>query len=195
MQYQRQKNRNSTRGLSALTLLVAIMLLSCSNSQKAPAPPAAAPGPSMQRQPIVSQPIGTALSKPTGTALSKIEEQPAEVFVYHPEGRRDPFAPIVSKQEKKASLLDRPPLERYNISEFKLSAIIWGGFGYNAMLEGPDGKGYFIRVGTILGPNRGVVKKITQSMIVIEEKFKNAMGETEHKEIQVQLRKKQEEQP
>jgi type IV pilus assembly protein PilP len=194
MQYQRQKNRNSTRGLSALTLLVAIMLLSCSNSQNAPAPPAA-PSASMQRQPIVSQPIGTALSKPTGTALSKIEEQPAEVFVYRPEGRRDPFAPIVSKQEKKASLGDRPPLERYNISEFKLSAIIWGGFGYNAMLEGPDGKGYFIRVGTILGPNRGVVKKITQNMIVIEEKFKNAMGETERKEIQVQLRKKQEEQP
>ena len=191
MQYQRQKNRNSTLGLSALTLLVAAMLSSCSNSQKAPAPPAA----SMQRQPIVSQPIGTALSKPTGTALSKIEEPPAAVFVYRSEGRRDPFAPIVSKQEKKASLSDRPPLERYNISEFKLSAIMWGGFGYNAMLEGPDGKGYFIRVGTILGPNRGVVKKITQNMIVIEEKFKNAMGETERKEIQVQLRKKQEEQP
>ncbi len=194
MQYQRQKNRNSTRGFSALTLLMAVMLLSCSNSQKAPAPPAASRA-SMQRQPIVSQPIGTALSKPTGTALSKIEEQPAEVFVYRSAGRRDPFAPIVSKQEKKAGLGDRPPLERYNISEFKLSAIMWGGFGYNAMLEGPDGKGYFIRVGTILGPNRGVVKKITQNMIVIEEKFKNAMGETERKEIQVQLRKKQEEQP
>jgi type IV pilus assembly protein PilP len=86
-------------------------------------------------------------------------------------------------------------LERYNISEFKLSGIVWGGFGYNAMLEGPDRKGYFIRVGTILGPNRGVVKKITQNSIVIEEKFKNAMGETESKEITVQLRKKQEDKP
>jgi type IV pilus assembly protein PilP len=99
------------------------------------------------------------------------------------------------RQEKKASIGDRPPLERYNISEFKLSGIVWGGFGYNAMLEGPDGKGYFIRVGTILGPNRGVVKKINQNMIVIEEKFKNMMGEIERKEITVQLRKKQEEKP
>ena len=63
------------------------------------------------------------------------------------------------------------------------------------MLEGPDGKGYFIREGTILGPNRGVVKKITSNMLVIEEKFKNSMGEIERKEITVQLRKKQEEHP
>ncbi len=115
-------------------------------------------------------------------------------FSYRPVGRRDPFSPIVTRQEKK-SLSDRPPLERYNINEFKLSGIVWGGFGYNALLEGPDGKGYFIRVGTILGPNRGIVKKITQNMIVVEEKFKNAMGETESKEITVQLRKKQEEKP
>jgi len=69
---------------------------------------------------------------------------------------------------------------------------VWGGFGYNAMLEGPDGKGYFVRVGTIIGPNRGVIKKITQNTIVIEEKYKNMMGEIESKEIVVELRKKQE---
>jgi type IV pilus assembly protein PilP len=63
------------------------------------------------------------------------------------------------------------------------------------MVEGPDGKGYFIRVGTILGPNRGVVRKITQNMMVIEETFKNFAGETERKEIIIELRKKQEERP
>jgi len=165
------------------------MLAGCSESQKAPAPPAApaVTGTAVQRQPIVSS--------PTGTALSLAEEKPADIYSYHPVNRRDPFAPIISKQEKKTSIGDRPPLERYNISEFKLSGIVWGGFGYNAMLEGPDGKGYFIRVGTILGPNRGVVKKITQNMLVIEEKFKNVMGEIERKEITVELRKKQEEKP
>lgn len=165
------------------------MLAGCSESQKAPAPPVApaVTGTAIQRQPITST--------PTGTALTTIEEKPADVYSYRPINRRDPFAPIISKQEKKTNVGDRPPLERYNISEFKLSGIVWGGFGYNAMLEGPDGKGYFIRVGTILGPNRGVVKKITQNMIVIEEKFKNVMGEIERKEITVELRKKQEEKP
>ncbi len=186
-QWQKRQNRPRPFFLLALPVLVA-MLAGCSNSPKAPAPaPAPGASASVQRQPIASA--------PTGTALLKTEEKPVEAFSYRPAGRRDPFAPIVVRQEKKASMGDRPPLERYNISEFKLSGIIWGGFGYNAMLEGPDGKGYFIRVGTILGPNRGVVKKITQNMIVVEEKFKNAMGETERKEITVQLRKKQEEKP
>jgi type IV pilus assembly protein PilP len=189
MQYQQQKNRNRLQSFPALTLLVvATMLAGCSESQKASAPPApAVTGTAVQRQRIVSS--------PTGTALPLVEEKPADIYSYHPVNKRDPFAPIISKQEKKTSIVDRPPLERYNISEFKLSGIVWGGFGYNAMLEGPDGKGYFIRVGTILGPNRGVVKKITQNMLVIEEKFKNVMGEIERKEITVELRKKQEEKP
>ena len=76
-----------------------------------------------------------------------------------------------------------------------LSGIVWGGFGYNAILESPDGKGYFVRVGTVLGPNRGVVKKITQNALIIEEKFKTYTGETERKEIVVELRKKQEAAP
>ncbi len=56
---------------------------------------------------------------------------------------------------------------------------MWGGFGYNAMLEGPDGKGYFVHVGTIIGQNKGIVKKITQDTMVIEEKFKTISGEIE----------------
>jgi Tfp pilus assembly protein PilP len=187
MQHQWQKRQNRPWLFFTLAIpVLAAMLAGCSNSPKAPAPAAAPAASAQQRQPIASA--------PTNTALLKTEEKPVEVFSYRPSGRRDPFASIIVKQERKAGM-ELPPLERYNISEFKFSGIIWGGFGYNAMLEGPDGKGYFIRVGTIIGPNRGVVKKITQNAITIEEKFKNAMGETERKEITVQLRKKQEEKP
>ena len=73
-----------------------------------------------------------------------------------------------------------------------MTGVVWGGYGYNAMIEGPDGKGYFIKVGTIIGPNRGVVKKITQQKMVVEEKYKTFSGETERKEIVIELRKKQE---
>ena len=100
-----------------------------------------------------------------------------------------------SMKTKKTKSGERPPLERFNLSEFKLSGIVWGGFGYSAMLEGPDGKGYFVRQGSVLGPNRGVVKKITQNTMIIEEKYKTYTGETERKEIMLELRKKQEETP
>jgi type IV pilus assembly protein PilP len=177
------------RGIWALTLLLlAALIAGCSSPQ--PATPPAKPGPA--GGPIQNKPI---VSLPTSTASAQVEEKPAEVYSYRPAGRRDPFAPIVSKQALKPATSERPPLERYNISEFKLTGIVWGGFGYNAMLEGPDGKGYFVRVGSIVGPNRGVIKKITQNMLVIEEKFKNTMGEIERKQIEIQLRKKQEEMP
>ena len=100
--------------------------------------------------------------------------------------------PLVIKQAEKAkekSVAGRPPLERYDIKEFKLTGIVWGGFGFNAMLEAPDGKGYFIRAGSVIGPNRGVVKRITQDSIVIEEKFKSYTGETQAREIVVRLRR------
>jgi type IV pilus assembly protein PilP len=183
---QQPKKRNSRRfaGTAMLFAGAMIALLGCPESQKAPTKPVPQP---VQKQPIVSA--------PTRTEAATVEAKFAPIYTYNPAGRRDPFAPIIVRESKKGKEGDRPPLERYNLSEFKLTGIIWGGFGYNAMLEGPDGKGYFVRVGTIVGPNRGVVKKITQNTMVIEEKYKTYTGETERKEIVVELRRKQEETP
>jgi len=162
-----------------LALLIGAVAAACSDSGKAPSTPT----------PIAAKPSAKPVSQQTPTA---VQEQAQTAYTYNPLGRRDPFAPIIMKEEKKAKAGDRPPLERYGLFEFKLTGIIWQGFGYNALVEGPDGKGYVVRVGTIMGPNRGVVKKITQDKMVVEEKFKNFSGGTERKEIVIELRKKQE---
>lgn len=160
-------------------LIAAALLAGCGDGAKAPAPTA----------PVAPKSIQQPITQSTATG-GEVKIEP--VYTYNPAGRRDPFTPLITKQETKAKLGARPPLERHNINEFKLTGIVWGGFGYNAMLEGPDGKGYFVRVGTIIGPNRGVIKKITKDAMVIEEKFKTSLGATERKEIVVDLRKKQE---
>ncbi len=184
-----RKYRNSVLSAQATLLLLALSFAPTGCSDSKPSAPAPSTAPSAV-VPSAAQPRSL-ITGTTGTVTAQAT-RPEEVYTYRAAGRRDPFAPIISKQEKKAAQGDRPPLERYNLSEFKLSGIVWGGFGYNAMIEGPDGKGYFIRVGTIIGPNAGVVKRITSSSIVIEEKHKNLAGETERKEIVVELRKKQE---
>lgn len=163
------------------TVFALLLSTGCSESPKAPQAPAPKPVP--RSQPTVT-------SAPTAT--TKPEEQKEPVYTYNPAGRRDPFMPLIVKEEKKARTAELPPLERYNISEFKLTGIVWGGFGFNAILEGPDGKGYFLRVGTVIGPNRGVVKRITQNSVVIEEKYRTFTGETQRKEIIVELKRKQE---
>jgi type IV pilus assembly protein PilP len=175
------KKRSKSILLLALFLLLGVSASGCSRSNQAPA---SAP------KPVAVTPVQKPISLATPTA---VEEKALAPYSYNAQGRRDPFASIIVKEEKQAKLGDRPPLERFNISDFKLAGVVWGGFGYNAMMESPDGKGYFIRVGTVIGLNKGIVKKITQDRIVIEEKFKNFSGETERREIVVELRKKQEE--
>ncbi len=179
---QRQKKNHSKTPFAGFTLILLLCgagIAGCSDSGKPTAP--ITPASVKPKQQLITQ--GTA----TATA-----EKPQVVFSYNPLGRRDPFSPIIVRDERKAQSEDRPPLERYNLFEFKLTGLVWGGFGYNAMLEGPDGKGYFVRVGTIIGLNKGVVKKITKDAVVIEEKFKTISGETDRKEIVIELRKKQE---
>ncbi len=181
MRHQQRKKSSSRwlRRCAGALLTSAFLLAACSESPKpAPPPPAQAPKPA---------------PAPAKAEAPKVEEKPAPVYRYDPGGRRDPFVPIiVKKEEQKVNTANRPPLERFNISELKLTGIVWGGFGYNAVIEAPDGKGYFVRTGTVLGPNRGVVKRITQSTVVIEEKYKTFSGEVQRKEIVVELRKKRE---
>jgi len=164
-----------------------VQLAGCSKSSTTPAPPASAPAvPAPGAQSITSpQPV-----KPETPAVIEAPKEP--LYTYKPAGRRDPFAPIIEREEKKEKTGALPPLERYALNEFKLTGILWGGFGYNAMLEAPDGKGYFIRIGTIMGQNRGVVKKINKDSLVIVESFKNYLGVMEHKEFTIKLQRKQE---
>ncbi len=162
-----------------LVILTGIWISGCSKSTQAP----------VTKTPIAPKTVQKPISQGTATVAAGI---PEHAFSYTPEGRRDPFAPIVSREEKRARL-DRPPLERYNLDDFKLTAILRGGFGDTAMVEAPDGKGYVIHVGSIIGFNKGVVKKITDNKIIVEEKFKNFSGGSERKEIAIELRKKQEE--
>jgi len=177
-QQQRKKFNNAAALLAGILLAAGMTLAGCSDSGTKPV-----------AAPIAVKPAQQPITKGTTTAA---EEQIQSVYAYNPVGKRDPFAPIVTKEERAAKAGERPPLERFNLYDFKLTMVIWGGFGYNAMLEGPDGKGYLVRVGTIIGPNKGVVKKITQGTMVVEEKFKSVSGETDRKETVIELRKKQE---
>jgi type IV pilus assembly protein PilP len=183
-QKHQQKRRNSLRGvLPGFLAALLIVSVGCSDSKNTTSSSADKAKPAV---PAVT-------SQMTLTAGVVIPGHSAADYAYDPADRRDPFAPIVNRENRQfGQLSSLPPLERYTISEFKMTGILWGGFGYNAMLEGPDGKGYFVHVGSLIGPNRAVVRKINQDSLVIEEKFKNYMGADDRREIIMNLRKKQE---
>jgi type IV pilus assembly protein PilP len=110
---------------------------------------------------------------------------------YNPSGRRDPFRSlIVTGGKRNVDLL--PPLQRREVSELKFVAVVWGELGTYGMLEMPDGKGYAVRIGTRVGPNRGVVKRITARDLTVVEQYVDFFGETRTRDIVLDLRTREE---
>lgn len=103
-------------------------------------------------------------------------------FGYDPSGRRDPFAPVVQQLQPGKMDANLPPLQRVNLTELNLIAIVWGAYGYTAMVQTPEGYGYAVRRGTRLGQNNGVVSAITERGIIVQERFTDVYGKKQERE-------------
>jgi len=125
-------------------------------------------------------------------ALQDLNQEKEEEYIYNPEGRRDPFrSPLLGLQAKRKKTTGLTPLQKRSLSELKVIGIIWSGDEYVAMIETPDGKGYVVRKGTPVGPDGGVVTKITKDAIIIEEKFVNIYGKQEVRKTELRLHPKE----
>jgi type IV pilus assembly protein PilP len=101
---------------------------------------------------------------------------------YDPSGRRDPFAPVVQELQPGKADENLPPLQRVTLTELNLVAIVWGAYGYTAMVQTPEGHGYTIRRGTRIGQNYGVVSAITERGIIVQERFTDVYGKKQERE-------------
>jgi Tfp pilus assembly protein PilP len=145
------------------------------------------------------EPAKTQVSEP-----KKIEAEPLPVVqkddekeinsTYDPKDRRSPFKSLVQTekmQTKEKKLIGT--LESYDITDFRLVAIVQKGNENFALLESPDHKAYTARQGTVLGLHKGRVKKITSDKMVIIENREDYKGELKPVEVVLKLRKGEEE--
>ncbi len=161
-----------------------LLAVACGES---PAPPPAAPAPASPA--TQAAPVAPAVSVATATQPPMVPEP--ETYTYNPAGRRDPFRSlIVTGGKKNVEFL--PPLQRREVSDLKFVAVVWGSLGTYGMIEMPDGKGYAVRVGTRVGPNHGVVKRITAKDLTVLERYVDFFGETRTREIVLDLRTREE---
>lgn len=116
-------------------------------------------------------------------------------YVYLPEGRRDPFLAILreagSEAAKKTDEVNLPPLQRVTVAELTVIGIVWGGFGYTAMVQAPDGKGYAVQRGARIGNNNGIVSAITEKAVIVEERFTDIYGKKQVREYAKPLHAKE----
>ncbi|MBD1399421.1 pilus assembly protein PilP [Pelovirga terrestris] len=97
-------------------------------------------------------------------------------YTYQPLGRRDPFTPLIRRDEPAPVIQTtrrpealRGPLERYELGQMRLIAVVVVGGAPRAMLSTPDGKSYTVKVGDFVGTNGGRVKDIQTRKIGVDD--------------------------
>jgi type IV pilus assembly protein PilP len=117
-------------------------------------------------------------------------------FKYNAKQLPDPFIPfvkarlpkkIINKKNSKAPLL---PLQKIDPSQLKLVGIIFSSeknISPMALVELPDKKGYILKIGTLVGPNGGVVTSINSKSVIIKEFTEDIFGEKKYRETILKL--------
>jgi type IV pilus assembly protein PilP len=110
------------------------------------------------------------------TAEVAAEGEMAGEFTYNPGGRRDPFAPLIRRDEPPAAIQTtrrpeelRGPLERFELRQLRLIAVMVVKGDPRAMVAAPDGKSYTVKIDDYIGINGGKVKDIQTRAIGVDE--------------------------
>lgn len=156
------------------------------------------PQPTKMPVPPAPKPAQTPAKVSPAAEEIKLERPPLLTFTYDPRGKPDPFRPLVVEKPEvppppapkvppKPTLEPGTPLERFDLSQLKLVAIIWNIKEPRAMVEDNAGKGYIISPGTNIGKNKGVVSKINSTGIVVTEKVEEASGKISTRDTVLKL--------
>jgi type IV pilus assembly protein PilP len=118
-------------------------------------------------------PATTTAPKPVADEDLKAQ-LPANIYVYSPIGKRDPFQNQSVKQTGFGRAASNPgrvktPLEKWGLDQLKLSLTVTGTATPMAMVEDPDHRGWPVRIGDFIGQNGGKVTGIHRDEIVVTE--------------------------
>lgn len=157
--------------------LIAFSLVACKKGESPQ------PTPIVKRE--VAKPLPPQPPPQEVTPIVKVEEK-VEATEWK---KRNPFRPFVVKALERAPEVTEPrvPLQRFDMGQLKLVAIIWGIDSPTAMVEAPDGKGYIVKKGDLIGNRNGVVVRVERDKVIVEERFKNYLGEVQTQKIELKL--------
>jgi len=118
---------------------------------------------------------------------------------YNAVGKIDPFTPLYKEEKEKTPInivakpkdpeRPRTPLEKLDLGQLKLTAIVTTQGFKRALVEESSGKGYVVMVGTKIGLERGSVVKIEGDRLVIEHSGEDDFGKVSSKKRELKLQK------
>ncbi|HIE93020.1 MAG TPA: hypothetical protein EYQ83_09205 [Acidobacteria bacterium] len=118
---------------------------------------------------------------------SPVAPEPAELYSYDSEGRRDPFVSLIARGVELPSVSERPDgLLGLSVNEVALRGVVLSVGTYLAVLEAPDNKTYIVRPEDVLFD--GSVKEITAEFIVFMENVSDPLSLVTEREVRKGLR-------
>jgi type IV pilus assembly protein PilP len=178
-------NRNST--LFAVPLLLVLALSGCSKTEDKPPAPAPAPAPK---------------AKPAGVPAA-VQKQLSSATGARPldfRNRIDPFKPYApavapppqTKNSQGVSIpaADLLPIQSFEAEKFKVAGIVAGLKENRALILDPNGKGYVVQQGMLIGNSEGRISRITSTSVEIIENYKDDRGKPRKRTVVLTLAKK-----
>jgi type IV pilus assembly protein PilP len=176
-----------------LVLVVFFGLLLGACQKETPAPRSSPPIPPPRQVSTTPQAPPVAASvrpAPGAPAVAPEKTPPAQTpeYSYNPGGRPDPFTPLLLPQQ--AAEKGKKGLQSLQVSELKLTGIVWDKRGYVALVEGPDGLGYVLKIHDLIG-NAARLTRITTNSVTFEVKEQPYLPQSRVREVQLKLKKEE----
>ena len=98
-------------------------------------------------------------------------------YRYSAVGKKDPFrnyfGDMASLNKEKKIVSE---LQNFDVTDVRLSAIIYGVTDPKAVVVAPDGKSYIVKNGSFIGKNWGKISRILPDKLEIVETYKDPLG-------------------
>ena len=117
--------------------------------------------------------------------VAEAAPEPEVAYRYDPKGKPDPFRSFTRREPELEA--HQSPLERFDLSQLSVSAIMWGTDRPRALITDPAGKGYIVSEGAAIGKNKGRVVKIHDNLIRVKETYVDFQDRATTKEVEMRL--------
>jgi len=116
---------------------------------------------------------------PQTSEQATVEVGPPQ-YSYQAVGKRNPFQSYFEEIRPDEPSRRRSKLERLELDQLKLVAVMIGTATPRAMVEDPDGRGHMVKIGTLIGRNGGQIERIGARHLVIHEEVRTPSGRFVH---------------
>ncbi len=167
----------------APSLLLVIIAIATVVLAQTPARPGGAPATTTAAAATSTTATTAPASGGVQQTLQEILEEPttADMYRYDPQGRRDPFQSLIGPTPRVQPGQRPPGTPGFLIDEMKLQGVVKTRGGLVAMVNGPDNKGYLIRVGDKVLD--GEVIRITPSSVVFRQEVNDPTRIERYREV------------